>query len=149
FVTRHLISVTSNGSSSAATSSRNLSGVNGRAGAAAHGCPFVGATGAGGAPFTKTLSCIVYSPMMFCQLQPGFRLSQDEETASLLVSVGAARRNDSHPQNGAQGARARRGLPRRSGPLPPSTVLLSTQTDGRRSGNQKPGFPLVGPRASS
>lgn len=64
FVTRHLISATSNGSSSAATSSRNLSCVNSRAGAAAHGCPTAGAAGTGGAPFTKALSCIEYSPFV-------------------------------------------------------------------------------------
>ena len=64
--------------------------------------------------------------MMFRQLQPGSRLSQDEETASLLVSVGAARRNYSHPQNGAQGARARRGLPRRSEPFHEKVDVVNT-----------------------
>ena len=72
------------------------------------------------------------TPMMFCQLQPGFRLSQDEETALHLVPGGAVRRESLLLQNGAQEARARRCLPRRSEPLPPSTVLLLRHptTDG-------------------
>jgi hypothetical protein len=38
-------------------------------------------------------------------------------------------------QNGAEPARARRHLARRSEPLPASTVLVPANIDGRRSGN--------------
>src|SRR5579859_4203104 len=41
---------------------------------------------------TTAQRCIRISPMMFCPLQPGFRLSQDEETALYLVPGGAVRR---------------------------------------------------------
>src|SRR5438270_6304092 len=48
------------------------------------------------------------SPMMFCLLPLGFRLSQDEETALHLVPGGAVRREMILVQNGAQEARAQR-----------------------------------------
>ena len=48
-------------------------------------------------------------------------------------------------RNGAQQARARRGLARRSEPLPASTVLAFTSfLDGRRSGNRSPVIPVGG-----
>src|SRR5947208_16425173 len=85
--------------------------------------------------------------MMFCQLQPGFRLSRDEETPLYLVpaepSVAKILR-----QNGAREARARRDVPRRSEPLPPSIVLLLHAR--RRTAYREPdtwipggGFPSV------
>ena len=81
--------------------------------------------------------------MMFCQLQPGSRLPQDEEIVLHLVPVWSRPSRQDGVQNGAQEARARRFWARRSEPLSPSTVLLKGKQDGRRNGNQMPGIPVV------
>ena len=55
----------------------------------------------------NTVNSIMQSPMMFCLLQSGSRLSQDEETALFLVPGGAVRReymSDAERRAGGKGA---------------------------------------------
>jgi hypothetical protein len=76
------------------------------------------------------------APMMFCQLRPGFRLPQGEEIVLHLVPVWSRPSRNQIVRNGAQEARARRCEPRRSEPLPPSTVLPTQQTTGGGTGTR-------------
>src|SRR5690349_11931258 len=89
------------------------------------------------------------SPMMFCQLQPGSRLSQDEETATYLVPGGAVRRESSRCRT-ARRKQGRAALWRGvADPCFRAPFCYSELDDGRRSGNQIPVFPVVGSRVFS